>query len=33
LVDLPNMKVVQNFVNHYSRTYLKSPDRLDGLRE
>ncbi|KAE8900794.1 hypothetical protein PF003_g14936 [Phytophthora fragariae] len=33
LADLPNLKVLQNFVNHYSRTYLENHDRVDGLRE
>jgi hypothetical protein len=33
LAGLPNLKVVQNFVNHYARTYLENHDRVDGLRE
>ncbi|KAE8984776.1 hypothetical protein PR002_g22836 [Phytophthora rubi] len=33
LEDLPALTTVQNFVNHYSRTYLVNNDRLDDLRD
>ncbi|ETL30224.1 hypothetical protein L914_16697 [Phytophthora nicotianae] len=33
LENLPNLSVVQNFVNHYSRTNLENHDRVDEIRE
>ncbi|KAE9208573.1 hypothetical protein PF005_g12159 [Phytophthora fragariae] len=33
LADLPNLKVVQNSENHFSRTYLENQDRVDELRD
>ncbi|KAE8965898.1 hypothetical protein PR003_g7111 [Phytophthora rubi] len=30
---LPSLKAVQNFVNHYARTYLENHDRVDELRK
>ncbi|KAE8978931.1 hypothetical protein PR001_g24703 [Phytophthora rubi] len=33
LEELPALTTVQNFVNHYSRTYLVNNDRVDDLRD
>ncbi|POM58929.1 Hypothetical protein PHPALM_36358 [Phytophthora palmivora] len=33
LEELPALSTVQNFVNHYSRTYLANNDRVDDLRD
>ncbi|KAK1940906.1 hypothetical protein P3T76_007612 [Phytophthora citrophthora] len=33
LEELPALSTVQNFVNHYSRTYLVNNDRVDDLRD